>query len=272
MPETGGLYYEIHGADDAPPLILSSGLGGSASYWQPNIAALTAGYRGGYRVITYDHRGTGRSDRALPDVVTVADLADDIRLLMDALDLPSATIIGHAAGAVAALSLALSAPERVERIVSVNGWAKADPRFLDCFAIRRNLLRSAGAEAYLRAQPIFLYPGGWFYGRDQAAHDADVAAGLAHFPSIATMEKRIDALAAFDIADRLGEITTPVLAIAAYDDLLVPWQASQRLYNGLPNATYAFMRYGAHALNVTDPERFAEITLLWLAGEPITEE
>ena len=272
MPQAAGLYYETHGRADAPPLILSSGLGGSADYWAPNIAALREGYRGDYRIVTYDHRGTGRSDRALPATVSVEDMARDIVGLMDALDLPSATIIGHAAGAVAGLTLALIAPDRVDRIIAINGWAKADPHFLNCFAIRRNLLRSAGPEAYLRAQPIFLYPGGWFYGRDQAAHDADVAAGLAHFPGVETVEKRIDALAAFDIADRLGEITVPVLAVAAYDDLLVPWQASRRLYDGLPNGSYAFMRYGAHALNVTDPDRFHEIVLLWLAGEPITEE
>ena len=95
MPYAAGLYYELHGSEDAPSLILSSGLGGSASYWKPNIAALAEHFR----VIAYDHRGTGRSDRALPNVVTVDDFADDILALMNALGVERVGIIGHAAGA-----------------------------------------------------------------------------------------------------------------------------------------------------------------------------
>jgi aminoacrylate hydrolase len=108
LAEAAGLYYELHGAPDAPPLILSSGLGGSAHYWKPNIAALAEHFH----VIAYDHRGTGRSDRALPNVVAVDDFADDILSIMDALDTKRAHLIGHAAGGVAALALALKARER----------------------------------------------------------------------------------------------------------------------------------------------------------------
>ena len=40
MPTPAGLYYEWHGPEDGESLILSSGLGGSANYWAPNLAAL----------------------------------------------------------------------------------------------------------------------------------------------------------------------------------------------------------------------------------------
>ena len=272
MGEAAGLYYEQFGEGAGTPLILSAGLGGSASYWAPNIAGLTTGYKGANRVIAYDHRGTNRSDRVLPDTVTVEDMGRDMLGLMDVLDIPKATIVGHAAGGVAGLALALIAPERIERLIVVNGWAKAHPHFLNVFRLRKAILDGAGPEAYMRAQPLFLYPSYWFYGRDQAALDADAAGHLAHFPTPETMHKRIDALATFDVADRLHEITCPVLLIAAYDDLLVPWPCTQQLEQGLPNATRAYMTSGAHACNVTDPERFEEIVLLWLADEPITEE
>ncbi|WP_112921528.1 alpha/beta fold hydrolase, partial [Escherichia coli] len=109
-----------------PPLLLSSGLGGSASYWAPNIAALAERYH----VIAYDHRGTGRSDRALPETVSVEDFAADMLTLLDTLGVARATIVGHAAGGVAALALALLAPERIDKFVVVNGWASPDPHFL----------------------------------------------------------------------------------------------------------------------------------------------
>ena len=258
MPHAAGLYYETHGADDAPPLILSSGLGGSARYWKPNIPALAEHYR----VIAYDHRGTGRSDRALPDVVTVDDFADDILALMDALAIERASIVGHAAGGVAGLALALKAPERLDKLIVVNGWAKADPHFLRCFEARLNLLRYAGVEAFLRAQPIFLYPAAWI-----SAHTADLDAQLPHqladFPGLATMEKRIAALAAFDISSRLADLPTTVLALTAHDDMLVPYTAS-RAFAAIPGIAHAGMPWGGHACNVTDPATFNRIVLDFL--------
>jgi aminoacrylate hydrolase len=255
MPHAAGLFYEMHGDADAPPLILSSGLGGSANYWKPNIPAFAEHFH----VIAYDHRGTGRSDRALPDVVSVDDFADDILALMDALDIPKVHVVGHAAGGVAGLALALKAPERLDKLVVVNGWAKADPHFLRCFEARLNLLRHAGIEAFLRAQPIFLYPANWI-----SEHSADLDTELAHqmadFPGIATMEKRIAALAAFDVTGRLAGLGDRVLVVAADDDMLVPSRAGV-LLSGELDCDWEIIAAGGHACNITDPYSFNILAL-----------
>ena len=259
MAEAAGLYYETHGSADAPPLILSSGLGGSASYWQPNIAALAEHFR----VIAYDHRGTGRSDRALPAVVTVEDFADDIVLLMDALEIERARIVGHAAGGVAALALARKASDRLGKVAIVNGWIKADAHFLRCFEARLALLRHAGAEAFLRAQPIFLYPAEWISAHS-AAIDAELPHQMSAFPGAETMEKRIAALAAFDASDWIGTLTSPVLALCAGDDMLVPWTCTEAL--GAANAHIQTINtsWGGHACNVTAPGTFNRLVLEFL--------
>jgi aminoacrylate hydrolase len=254
-----GLYYELHGERDAPPLILSSGLGGSATYWAPNISGLAEHFR----VIIYDHRGTGRSDRVLPDVVTVDDFADDMLALMDALGIKCAHLIGHAAGGVAGLALALKAPDRLDKLVVVNGWAMADPHFLRCFEARLNLLRHSGVEAFLRAQPIFLYPAVWI-SEHCAALDAGLTHQLTDFPGIATMEKRIAALAAFDISDSLGTFRTPMLAVAAADDMLVPACCSRALAKHIATCEFALIEWGGHACNVTDPAPFNRLVLEFL--------
>lgn len=261
MPHIAGLYYETHGLPNAPPLILSSGLGGSASYWAPNIPALSEHCY----VIAYDHRGTGRSDRTLPDVVTVDDFADDILALMDALGIPHAHIMGHAAGGVAGLALALKAPERLDRLVVVNGWAKADPHFLRCFEARLNLLRHAGVEAFLRAQPIFLYPANWI-SEHTAELDAELPHQLDSFPGAATMEKRIAALAAFDVTGKLDGLAEKTLVLVAEDDMLVPSQAGEILADELGGAWVEIMQWGGHACNVTRPDAFADPVLAWLSG------
>ncbi|MDI1295713.1 MAG: pyrimidine utilization protein D [bacterium] len=261
MPYIDGLYYELHGAPDAPPLILSPGLGGSGSYWLPNLAALAQCHH----VLLYDHRGTGRSDRTLPDAVTVDDFADDILALMDGLGIARAHIVGHAAGGVAGLALAMKAPDRLDRLVVVNGWAKADPHFLRCFATRLALLHHAGVDAFLKAQPIFLYPANWI-----SAHSDDLDAELPHqsasFPGTATMEKRIAALAAFDGTGKLGRLRDKTLVLLSDDDMLVPSDAGRRLAAELGGATIEAMPWGGHACNVTCPDSFNARVLAWLSG------
>ena len=262
MPHAAGLYYEEHGPAGAPPLILSSGLGGSAHYWQPNLAAFAERYK----VILYDHRGTGRSDRALPASLSVDDLADDILAVLDALGIARAIIMGHAAGGVAGLALALKAPDRLDRLIVVNGFARPDPHFLRCFDARLALLRDSGPEAYLRAQPIFLYPANWISLHSDEL-DAELPSQLAQFPAVETIEKRIAALVAFDISSRLAEISAPVLVIGARDDMLVPSCAAEALAEGLPNAGLGMPDFGGHACNVTYPDNFNAFILAWLAGE-----
>ena len=255
MPEAAGLYYETHGDPAAPPLILSSGLGGSASYWGPNIPALAEHFH----VIAYDHRGTGRSDRALPQV----DLSADVMLLLDALNITEAHFVGHAAGAVAGLMMALDWPHRMSKLILVNGWGEPDPHFARCFEARLALLRNSGVEAYVRAQPIFLYPADWS-SRHNAELDQEAARQIAGFPAIESMEKRIDFLRHFDISDNYKNIDAPTLALAADDDMLVPASCSRTLWDQVPGCEFELMQWGGHACNVTDPLTFNRIVLEFL--------
>jgi aminoacrylate hydrolase len=260
MPDIGGLFYEEHGPADGPPLILSAGLGGSAAYWAPNLEALAAAHR----VIAYDHRGTGRSDRALPPGLAVDMMADDVIALMDGLGLERATLIGHAAGGAIGLAIALSAPERLDRLVVINGFSKPDPHFIRCMETRLALLRGSGVEAFIRAQPIFLYPARWISENFERL-DAEEAGHVAQFQGAGNVEARINALLAFDIDERLAGIATPILMIAAEDDMLVPDSCSDRLVEALPNAGLQLM-LGGHACNVSEPAVFDKILGAWLTG------
>lgn len=250
MGEVAGLYYEEHGPADGPPVVLSSGLGGSGDYWKPNLPALSEHYR----VILHDHRGTGRSDRALQAELDVDDMADDLLALMDGLGLDRVRLVGHAAGGVIGLAIALRRPERLVSLVVVNGFAAPDPHFVRCMETRLALLEHSGVVAFVRAQPLFLYPARWISDHWQQLQ-AEEAGHIAHFQGAANIDARIAALAGFDISDRLGEIATPVLLIAAEDDMLVPDLCSERLAEGLPRARLERMR-GGHACNVTEPDEF----------------
>jgi aminoacrylate hydrolase len=267
MPHAAGLWYEWHGPDDGEVLILSPGLGGSAGYWQPNLATFAERYR----VLLYDHRGTGRSDRALPQTTAIEDMADDVAGLMDALEIPHALFLGHALGGLIGLALARSAPRRIDRLVVVNGWARLDPYTARCFDVRGALLRDSGPQAYLRAQPIFLYPPDWISVHSERL-DREAEGQLSHFPGADVIEKRIAALRAWDPGETLGAIETPVLVLATADDALVPSHAARDLCDLLPNHRRMLQFSGGHASNVTEPEDFYDRVLPWLAGEDLIEE
>ena len=257
MPEAAGLSYEEHG--DGSPLILSSGMGGSAGYWRPNIAALAEHFR----VIAYDHRGTGRSDRTVTP--RIESIGDDIRTLMDALGIARAAILGHAIGGMGALGMALDTPDRVERLVIVNGWGRLDPYTARCFETRLALLRALGPRAYVDAQPIFLFPPQWISDH-HAALEAEAEHHLAAFPA-AMIEARIVEACRFDVMDRLAEgLDLPVLLLASDDDALVPPACSTRLAQAIPQAQLVRMAWGGHACNVTDPAGFAARILAFLGS------
>jgi aminoacrylate hydrolase len=270
LPEAAGLYYETFGRSDAPPLILSAGLGGSAHYWTPNIAALAERFH----VIAYDHRGTGRSDRAPLAHLSIDDMADDIVALLDRLGVARAHLLGHALGGLIGMALALRRPERLGRLVVVNGWARLEPHTARCFDTRLALLRHAGVAAYVRAQPIFLYPANWLAGNADLV-DAEEAVQVAHFPGVATVEQRIAAVRAFDVQDRVGRIAAPLLAVSSPDDVLVPSIASSRIVDRLDDSnggTELSMRWGGHACNVVDPDTFNALVPGWIADGIFPEE
>lgn len=258
MPEATGLHYEFHGPEGAPTLILSSGLGGSGAYWQPNLAALAQNHR----VLTYDQRGTGRSDRALPETTSIEDMARDVIALMDALGIARAHFIGHALGGMIGIETAL-ASGRIDRLIVINGWRTLSPHTRRCFDTRLALLRHAGTEPFLRAQPLFLYPPDWIAAND-ALLEGELAHHIAGFPGAETMEKRIAAVAAYaPSAERLARLGE-TLVIATRDDFLAPYAACLDLAAPIPGAEVASFEWGGHACNVTDPAGFDRIACAFL--------
>lgn len=253
-----GLYYEIHGAADAPSLILSSGLGGSAGYWAPNLRALAEHFR----VVAYDHRGTGRSDRTLPATISVEGMASDVIALMDALGIERAHFIGHALGGAIGVETAIRTA-RVDRLIVVNGWRTLSPHTRRCFAARVALLHGAGVRAFLEAQPLFLYPPDWIASHDTELN-ADMDHQLAGFPGVETTARRIAAVQAY-APDPAGlTALESLLVIATRDDFLVPFATALDLAKAARRAHVATVEWGGHACNVTDPDAFNRLVLEFL--------
>ncbi|MCM2129453.1 pyrimidine utilization protein D [Larsenimonas rhizosphaerae] len=258
------MHYELQGCQspDAPTILLSSGLGGAGSFWAPQLDALARTHR----VLIYDHLGTGQSPAALPAGYRIEDMAREALALLDRLEIDQVDVMGHALGGLVGLQMALMAPARLNRLIVINAWSCLDVQSARCFHVRRALLRDSGVEAYLHAQPLFLYPADWLSNHHTQLL-AEEAHALAHFPGKDNVMARIEALSVFDIDARLGDIVTPTLVIASRDDLLVPYMRSQRLAEGLPNARQVMFDYGGHGLTVTVPDAFNTLITQYLADD-----
>lgn len=244
---------------DSQTVLLAAGLGGAAGYWAPQLAAL----RRRYRVVTYDQAGTGRNRRDLTNGHGIAAMADEALAVLEASGTTSAHFVGHALGGLVGLELALRRPDRLASLTVINGWASASAHTRRCFEMRLALLEYEGPAAYVRAQPIFLYPADWL-ARNVARVAEEEAHGLANFQGSDTLRKRIAALLAFDVTSRLRGLRLPTLVVAARDDVLVPSTMSEDLAWGIEGARLYVAPWGAHAINVTEPDAFNSLLLDFL--------
>lgn len=106
------------------PVLLLHGLGDEADTWRHVLPAIAAEHR----AIAPDLPGFGRSDKAKRKY-TIPFFIETVLELLDALSIPRAIVAGHSNGAVIAQALALTHPERVERLVLISGSlvAKENP-------------------------------------------------------------------------------------------------------------------------------------------------
>lgn len=255
------MHFDLYGRQDAdaPTIILSSGLGGSASYWAPQLAALSDDYR----IVTYDHRGCGRTGGEVPADGGIAAMANDVLEIAEQLGLTHFDFMGHALGGLIGLDLALRKPGMIGKLVLINAWSKADPHSGRCFDVRIELLEKSGVPAFVKAQPLFLYPAVWM-SENAERLEAEERHAIDHFQGRTNILRRIAALRVFDVDNRLQDIKTETLVIATRDDLLVPYTRSIRLAEGLSNSQLQLVDFGAHAVNVTAPDAFNAAILRFL--------
>nr|WP_314521336.1 pyrimidine utilization protein D [uncultured Rahnella sp.] len=255
------MYYKVLGKKnaDAETVVLSSGLGGSGGFWQPQLTMLAEHFR----VVVYDQHGTGVSQGTVPAGYRMEDMADELAGMLNGLDISRCHLVGHALGGIIGLHLALRYPALLQSLVVINGWTKLDSQTRRCFEVRQNLLLNSGVDAYVQAQPLFLHPGDWLSEHDALLQE-ERQHQVAHFQGMENLLHRLQALMNSDLTASLGQVITPTLAFSCKDDLLVPWSRSVDLASRLPNGEHTQMLYGGHAMSVTDPETFNPILLDWL--------
>lgn len=115
--EANNLAFHYWQSGQGPDVVLVHGLGGNLAGWHLGIVPEL---QQEYRVLTYDLRGHGRSDTA-PAGYTTGDMVQDLRAVLDALEIEQAAVVGHSWGGDVALHFAQLHPSRVSELVVVEG-------------------------------------------------------------------------------------------------------------------------------------------------------
>ena len=239
-------HYVLEGPEQAPVLLFASSLGTTHEMWDPQAAALADEFR----VLRYDHRGHGGSP-VPPGPYSIDDLAGDALALLDELGVERATFVGLSIGGAVAITAALRAPHRFERLVLCSTAARFPPP--EQWHERAATVRADGVEAVADGAL-----GRWLTPEAPAELREQLRAMLVSTPREG-YAACCEALAGYDARGRLGELTMPITAIAGADDPTTPPPALQAIVDDVPNGRLHVIERARHISNVERPEEFTRV-------------
>ncbi len=253
--DTGELYVERSGR--GAPVLFLHGLGSSVRDWEFQVPAFSKHFE----VITVDMRGHGRSSD-LSGKWEIADFARDTARTIDALQLERVDVVGISMGAMIALQLALDHPHRVDRVVAVNSPASMRPRGI---GMRLQVLQRKLLVNLLGMRRVGTVLAGRLF--PDPAHESIRRTFARRWAENSTSNYRraLNAILRWEIVDRLDEIRTPVLVVAASEDY-TPTAAKALLAERLPDGQLRVVEGSHHATPVEMPQAFNRLVLEWLTA------
>ncbi|MBP8251958.1 MAG: alpha/beta fold hydrolase [Herpetosiphon sp.] len=247
------MFIDVHGItlgyDDVGtgiPVVLLHGFPFNRAMWSKEREALS----GGYRVITPDLRGFGRSSGT--DKFSIGDLADDVIGLLDQLSIKQAVIGGLSMGGYVALNLVRRYPERVLALMLFDTKATADSD-----EAKRNRNKVAAMVVKDGMQPLV----------DQMLPKLldDQAGDVARFLTYMMLATNPRTAAAASIAmghrddstPDLPAIKVPTIIVVGDDDKITPPSESEAMQLAIPFSRLVRIPHAGHVSNLEHPQAFA---------------
>ena len=215
------MYYELRG--EGQPLVLILGMTLDVSEVEPIIRWFAERYR----VLVFDNRGAGRTDK--PDIpYTIAMMANDTLGLMDAVGIERANVLGISLGGRIAIALTLAHPERVEKLALVSTSARVPPR-------------------------------GWRFRVLGLLSSVPMFQGKYPQPRYAFVRQR-DASTAFNCTARLPEIQAPTVIMHGRSDKTTPFVLAEEMQRGIRSSKLLPFPGGHLFFLLRERQRFLDAT------------
>jgi 3-oxoadipate enol-lactonase len=252
-PRAQRIYYETHGSE-GPVVVMIMGIGVSGRFWL-TIPREVAGHKEQpHRVIVIDNRGTGFSDKPLTPW-TMGHMADDVAVVLDAVKVERADVVGISMGGMIAQHVALRHPDRVKGLVLMctmpglpfgrlpTPWAIQT--LVKGFAngLRgEEFMKLVYPEAALERARAQIKKGIW---REAVrAETVDMRMVLYHMLAVAS----------HSTGHRLKNIGCPTVVVTGADDQLIPVVNSRRMASRIPGAVLEEIRDCGHDMITIAPE------------------
>ncbi|MEZ5317380.1 MAG: alpha/beta fold hydrolase [Vicinamibacterales bacterium] len=242
------LAWKVTGAGD--PVVMIQGVGVHGDGWRPQVEAL----RHRWSCLTFDNRGAGASQPLGVPRLTVDQMADDVRALMDAQGWSSAHVVGHSLGGLVALVLALRARPRVRSLALLCTFARGrdagrSARMIWVGTRSRVGTRRMRRHAFLEiVMPPDLLAGA---DRDQLAADLAPLFGhdLADHPAIEM--RQLSAMRGCDVLAELPALADlPTLVVSAEHDPIAPPPLGEAMARAVPGARFVLLRQASHGVPI----------------------
>ncbi|SIQ87380.1 MULTISPECIES: alpha/beta fold hydrolase [unclassified Bosea (in: a-proteobacteria)] len=252
-----GAVLQAYREGQGPALLLITGLGGTAGFW--NDIAGTLGRS--FQTLRFDQRGLVDSTRGSAPC-DIDRLARDALAVLDAAGLDRAVVLGHSTGGCIAQAMANLAPERFDGLILSAAWLKACRYMTALFGSRRAIL-DCNPQAYAATSLLSAYQPRWIEAHWHV-YEAAIAAAPVSEEARSVLRERIDALLAFDGTAGIAETMMPVLVMGARDDMVVPVYHQEALAAALPGCRRAIMETGGHLFPNSRPDFFTASVAEWI--------
>jgi 3-oxoadipate enol-lactonase len=254
------LFYERWGA--GPPLLFLNGSGSSIATSELLIKVFT----NDFEVVVHDQRGLGGSEIP-PGPCSMADYAADAAALLDQIGWERARVVGVSFGGMVAQELAVTWPERVERLAllctSPGGAGGASYPLHELAQLTEDERNAKGLELLdSRFTPEWLAA----HPNDRALADLMAARrnGAKTAEQLRGESLQLEARSRHDVCDRLARITCPTLIACGRFDAIAPPTNAEAIAARVPNADLRTYE-GGHAFFAQDPAALPDV-INFLAG------
>lgn len=236
------LYYEVHG--EGPALVFAHGAGGSHLSWWQQVPMLAKSFR----CVTFDHRGFGLS-RERQGGESARRFVEDLRGLLDHLDIQSAALVGQSMGGWTVLGFAAAYPQRTRALVLCDTPAGIDDEAVSAEFRRLRESTPRGLDDILQrafgAELARNDPGRAFLYREISALNFEVP------------EELIGALSAMrNNPEVIVERRIPTMLMVGEDDALTPPALMELMHRRLPHARFVRVPGAGHSVYFERPDEF----------------
>lgn len=245
------------------PVLLVHGWKGSHRLWDATVLALR---ERGRRVVAYDLRGMGESDKP-GDGYDFERMAADVGTVVDQLELEDVTLVGWSMGCTVALSYLRGGGAGVGRLVLLNG-----PLRLTSVPDFPHAMPAEQFEGYL-ADLVARWPASEYEFQratlvTPTQPTVDLLYGIALQTPLDVAVAIVRAQAQLDMRDVVQELRVPVLAAYADHDPYYPTSLADWIAEHAPDGQRAELHGSAHATPLEEPRRLAEVIEAFIASRP----